>query len=379
MKKKIGAILLSSISVFFSLSCSENSDDRVTLYKMDDLDSTVLIETRSEFENITRNDSCMIYVSLEGCHYCADSKKIIKEYVKKNNTVIYEVDQVVYKDAYSELTNEYGQYANLYPILPGFPSFLFFSGGKLKNTYFNSITDMDTMEKVMDKYTNPINIYYLNDVVYTSKWDAYCYTNSEQNEKTENLDLLGFTTERLDSYISSTSFTVAYSWRKCSDCINYHSKVLYPYLRKNKTKKIYLYEVDGFMTLKRMDDNEYKKLGLTMWSEFCTNYHLSDYGYTDSEGNIAGYTPTIVTYKGNKDNYELSVFSNQTDLNRNDDGTLSYKKAFYSELTEIKSDTKVSADSDELSSDHQKAVKELNEKVQKKDIELNTMYLRNHL
>ena len=61
-------------------------------------------------------------------------------------------------------------------------------------------------------------------------------------------------------------------------------------------------------------------------------------------------------------------------IKRNENGTLSYKKAFYEEITKLTSDTKVEID-DLQSSTFQKAKKELDEKAIKLDDKLNLDFL----
>ena len=61
-------------------------------------------------------------------------------------------------------------------------------------------------------------------------------------------------------------------------------------------------------------------------------------------------------------------------IKRNENGTLSYEKAFYEEITKLTSDTKVEID-DLQSSTFQKAKKELDQKAIKLDDKLNLDFL----
>ena len=110
----------------------------------------------------------------------------------------------------------------------------------------------------------------------------------------------------------------------------------------------------------------------SLWSDFCKKYHLTDFMVKDAYGNEAGYVPSILSFENG--NYRFSVFSNQNEVQRNSDGTLSYQNTYYPELKNIKSKTKVD-EGDNTSSTYQKALKELNESVQEEDVKLNTKYL----
>ena len=47
-----------------------------------------------------------------------------------------------------------------------------------------------------------------------------------------------------------------FSWRKCSDCKEYNKEVLTPFYNKYENKKLYIYEVDGYYSLKNyLDEN----------------------------------------------------------------------------------------------------------------------------
>lgn len=110
----------------------------------------------------------------------------------------------------------------------------------------------------------------------------------------------------------------------------------------------------------------------SLWSDFCKKYHLTDFMVMDAYGNEAGYVPSMLSFENG--DYRFSVFSNQNGAERNSDGTLSYTNTYYPELKNIKSKTKVD-EGDNTSSIYQKALKELNESVQKEDVTLNTKYL----
>ncbi len=365
---------ISGLCLLFSClySCSESTDTRVALSRKEEIDSTVMIHSVKELQDITRYDSCLLYVSLEGCHYCASTKEILKSYIKETECLIYEVDRSVYASAYDEKTNSEGKFAFLYPKLSGFPGFLFYQDGKLTDTYLNSLESRDDLDDMLKDKAYLTNRYLLNDVEYSTREDSYSFILSEQDEICKNEITLGFTTIELDKKIESNAkYNVLFTWRRCSDCKNYNELVLSPFLKSNDTAKLYYYETDGFMQLKR-EEGEVGEHVSSLWSSFCNKYYLTDFMVTDSYGNTAGYVPSMISYENG--NHRFSVFANQNDIIRNSDGTLSYNNTYYPELKTLKSNTKVD-DGDKTSSTYQKALKELNEKVQKEDVKLNTAYL----
>lgn len=359
--------------LFCSLSsCGEKTETRVSLSRKEDIDSTVMIHSVKELQDITRYDSCLLYVSLEGCHYCASTKEVLKSYIKETSALIYEVDRSVYASAYDETTNSQGKYAFLYPKLSGFPGFLFYQNGKLSDTYLNSLSSRDDLDEMLKDKAYLTNRYILNDVEYSTREDSYSFILSEQDEVCKSEITLGFTTAALDGKIgANTKCNVLFTWRRCSDCKNYNTLVLTPFLEKNSDAKLYYYETDGYMQLKREEGTIGEHVS-SLWSDFCKKYHLTDFMVMDAYGNEAGYVPSMLSFENG--DYRFSVFSNQNGVERNSDGTLSYTNTYYPELKNIKSKTKVD-EGDSTSSTYQKALKELNESVQKEDITLNTKYL----
>ncbi len=372
--KRIALWTLSDLCLLFCClsSCSEKTDTRVALSRKEDIDSTVMIHSVKELQDVTRYDSCLLYVSLEGCHYCAQTKTVLKSYIKETSCLIYEVDRSVYASAYDEKTNSEGKYAFLYPKLEGFPGFLFYQNGKLTDSYLNSLGTSDDLDSMLKDKAYLTNRYLLNDVEYSTREDSYSFVLCEQDEVCKNEITLGFTTVALDKKIEDrTKCNVLFTWRRCSDCRNYNSLVLTPFLKSNESAKLYYYETDGFMQLKR-EEGEVGEHVSKLWSDFCNRYYLTDFIITDSYGNTAGYVPSVVSFENGS--HKFSVFSNQGDIERNSDGTLSYQNTYYPELKELKSNTKVD-EGDKTSSKYQKALKELNEKVQAQDIKLNTAFL----
>ena len=379
--KPIIRCCLSALCLLFSMSlasCNRADPDekRILLSKKENIDSTIMIHSVKELQDITRYDSCLLYVSLEGCHYCYDTKQVLKEYIKENETIIYEVDRSVYAPAYDDKTNQEGKFAFLYPRLEGFPCFLFYQDGKLVDSYLNSISTKNDLSYMLKDKIYQTNRYCLNDVEFSVREDSYSFVSTETDEICKNEIALGFTTTELKDKIEKQKtenkhLNILYTWRRCSDCKNYQNSVLIPFIKKNENARIYYYETDGYMQLKRRED-EIGEHVLSIWASFCKEFHLDSFSYQNSEKEVPGFVPSIISYQ--KDNYEFSVFLNQQDLRRNEDGTLSYHFTWYEELKNIRSKTKVNQ-GDTTSSTYQKALKELNAAVMKEDIRLNSLFL----
>ncbi len=385
--KKIMSLLLLSAS-FLCLACHKetNPDDgKVYLHKREGIKATISLDSRDQLDSVALYDDARIIVTNTGCHFCKQAKEYLDPYIEKTGTVIYEVDyRNVYKDAY-EATNPESGASNISPSLIGLypnrakygtPFYRFYANGKLQNTQASTAITEEFFQDRFNSYTKLTNYYQRNDFTYDASRDTNVLDNTEDYSFSENLDLLGFGTNRLDTLLEDNKKNklVLFTWRRCNDCKNYRQKVLYPFLEKNPTQTIYFYETDGYRRFKRNEQEEYQNKGLKIWSDFCQKYHLSDYPRIDINGNLAGYTPTRVNFMLGG-TYTLSVFANETDLVINDDRTLSYKTAFYKELTSIRSKTKLREDDQEGSSNYLKALKELLALVQDKDVELNKKYL----
>lgn len=378
MRKSNFLLMLLFLSSFF-VSCN-NSDDKIELYKKDNIDAPIEINSVEQLNSITNYDSAMIYAYKIGCQYCEMTKTNLLEYIKNTNVVVYEVECEVYKAAY-KVEQSNSSTSILYPKLNGFPAFLFYKDGKIVNYYVNSISSYSTMENLFDKYTYSTETYILNDVNYLKSQESYSYTTPEEYELTKDLDTLGYSTIEMDELINTKQdITILYSWRRCSDCKNFKNDVLNKYRETHKENKLYIYEMDGYFLLKRNDDEQLKEFGLNLYAEFCDKYKLSlEYGTYDILNNYSGYVPTLVNYNYASDNViKTCVYQNEDEIIRNSDGTISYSKAFFQEVKTIKSNSKVE-DNDFISEKYQKAKKELDEKVLKMDNKLCLKFLEDYL
>lgn len=375
MKSKKPIKLLASLCLPFSFalnSCGENQDSRISLTRKEGITSTVMLTSAKQLQDITRYDDCMVFVELTGCSYCERTKHNLQTYITETNAVIYEIESNDYKEAYQDISNSQGTYANLYPYLKGYPGLLFYSGGKLVNTYLSSAVKYEQLVDIMNAYTKLSNRYLLNDFTYSPAEEVYYLNTPEDYEETKHLDTWGYSTNDLEKKIQENNSLILYTWRRCHDCIDYRKDVLTPFEQKNPNVKIYFYETEGYMLGKREEDKETKKFVSKLWEDFCNKFHLSDYSLQDEFGYVGGFVPTIVSYKDNS--YSLSVFSNARDVKRNENGTLSYSMAFYDEILKLQSDTKVE-EGDFTSSKYLKAKKELDSKRYSLDVKLNTQFL----
>lgn len=383
MKKNVLITLSTTLGLLFS--CNHRNDNLPILIKKEGLDNLITLTSSSEFENISKNDDCAIFVSLDGCPHCYKAKNIMREYIKENETIIYEVESKIYIDAYDDMSNHEGEYKGLYPRFNSFPHMLFYKGGKLSSSISISLEKTSDFKKIMDNYAFTSNMYCLNDITSEDQLGNTYFKQSE-DYKTDDEDILNSYDTALDKYkkkpIHSLSCDdldkkinegglIFFSWRKCKDCKNYKKYILNDFLLKGK--KIYFYETDPYQTLKREDDEDLKDFGSFVWQDFSKRYHLSDYSKLDSYSRVNAFVPTVINY--DRDDYQMSVFSNQLDVKVDENNHLYYSKAFYKELSEIKSDGKLKDKSDTTSDLYFKLLKNLKEKVEKKDIKLNKDFL----
>jgi hypothetical protein len=345
-------ILLLTASLLGLESCQRSPTDigsKIFTHKVKNLDSYVVLRDSNELSALAQYDDAVILVTMVGCHYCELVESQIKPYIVKTSNLIYTVDTTIYKENYSSALNQTGTYANLYPRIEGTPTFLFYRGGKLK-AMFAKQDGKDDFDTLMPNYVKDVPYYCLNDLIDSN----YGYYYQDMDEET---DVSGFGTTALNAAIAAGKSTIVFTWRRCSDCTSYHENVLDSFLIQYPTKPIYYYEVDGYYLTKRSADAAVATAGLKRWSDFSATYHLSDYPFTDKNGNIAGVVPTTVTFTGN--DYSLSVFANDRDPTR-DSATskLYFATSFYPSVIALRSATSVDA-GDTTSSTYQKALKEI--------------------
>ena len=371
---KIRSLVIIPSLLFSLLSCKDNknvddSGDIISLKRVDELSSLVEITSSSQFNNIARYDDAMIVVSRDGCKYCASLFSSLREIIKKEHILIYFIDIEKYLEAYEDISNKEGQFAFLYPKINSTPTILFFSGGELKNYHVGTFKDI----KELDDYIVYSNMYLINDFHIDEGKTDYYIDYEEEN------DFPGIGTTSLDKLINSkTKATIMYSWRKCGDCKEYYKYVLNPFLKENKDKKIYIYEVDGYYMLKNyLDSNNLpNEEYLSLWYDFSSKYHLTDYEFYDKYSNRSGVVPTLVSYSDSS--YSINVFRNDYNVVINDDYSLSYKGSFYEEVKQIKTNKKVSSN-DKTSDEYISALKELQELSLEVEIPLAKKYLEKNL
>lgn len=369
--KKFFSII--TIPILFSIiSCSKEeskNEDTIFLSRAYNVSSLVEITSSNQLNNIVRYDSAMIIVSKEGCSYCSKLFSQVREIIKKENILVYFIDINKYLESYNDVSNKEGSFANLLPKISSTPTTLFYSGGEIKN-YFMGV--FDDIEKELFEYVSFTNIYMINDF-HIDKGKTDYYIDFEEEH-----DFYGIGTNNLDSLIENNLVTVMFSWRKCQDCKEYYQYVLYPYLFKNTTKKIYVYEVDGYYSLKNyLDENNNPNNDyLNLWYSFSSKYHLTDYEFYDKYSHLSGVVPTIVSFDSTS--YSINVFRNDYNIIINSDNTLSYGNSFYEEVKQIKSKTKVNS-SDTSSNEYITALKELRQLSLELEITLATKYLENNL
>lgn len=372
MKKilKVGLASLLSLPLF---SC-DKSDEKTLLRHIEGAKNTFSLFSVKELNDIAKYEDCMLFISNPGCAYCEEQRTYLNQIIRQEELLIYEIDYPHYKETYLNEEMSLTE-INIYPAVKAVPTFLFFKGGKLKDAHSGPLGDnVKEFRENLAKYTEVSNLWCTND--YTTYTDSSYDVDFHHFYVMEDGEYLAPDTETLDQKIAEKEL-ILYTWRRCSDCKAYDEKVLHPYLASNPDKKLYYYELDGYYQWKRRDDNlTIQEAGLKAWSEFSQTRKLITYNYyaEDPLGNRAGVAPTIVDYEDD----QISVFRNDMDPGRNDDGTLSYRRPFYKEVRFLKSKTKVE-EGDITSSTYRKALSELSSQAEEIEIKLCKEYLEEHL
>lgn len=385
MKKHL--VLFSFLSLLFCLpgcfsdqnKISDEIKNKVLLKKSEGLTNLALLTTKEQVFDVTRYEDCILFCSLPGCSHCKTERTKLEKYISETQCVIYEVSRNVYVDCYDDESNSLGSYAYMYPRLTGYPDYLFYKDGKLKDSHIGELGEnYDSFKEELSKKVTPINIYLANDYK-TGLFNSNTYAFFDCEDSYHNKDSLLFKTNRLEEIISKEKSTVLFSYKRCPDCTLYRQEVLLPFLLENRSKKIFLFELEGYYQLKNSADASEKKTGLSLWSSFSSRFQLidEDFYHIDQYQNKAGYTPTVCRYQQGKF-LSKDVFLNEEGIIRNEEGTLSYQSAFHKECLSFTSDTKVK-ENDTSSFEYTKALKELREKALKKDKEFAISFLNQTL
>lgn len=362
--------------LFLLPSCKSDfqkiDENKVFLNKCENITTTFIINSVEQLNSIAHYDECLLYISLPGCDHCQEEKEALKEYIKTNEVIIYEISRATYLEAYESLSNTIGEYKDFYPKVTSYPTYLTYKNNKFLNSKTGSVGyNYNSFLKRIEEISYVRNFYCLND--YITIDDCHQFVTNEDLDETSSLDTLGYTTDSLSQKIKEHSL-VTFLWRRCDDCKELKDSFLSEYLFKDD-KKIYYYECDGYFLLKRSSTPSLKELGIKMWSDFSLNFSLySSSFYNLNENNLkSGFVPTVVEYENNN---KLSsyVFLNENGYIQNEDKTISYKNAFNSECLKIKSNTKVENLNDTNNS-FIKAKEELKVKAKSIDIKKGKEYL----
>lgn len=358
---------------FFLSGCSSSFSDsingRILAYKNDLLTSYVEIQSAKELDSIARYDDALIIVTREDCSACQKAFHELVPYIEERHYLIYSVDANYYWECYSSPDNSVGQFANLYPKIAGTPTFLFYRSGRLVEAHSGNYSE-GTSSKELDDVFLDYGLNIANDFLSTTK-------GTFVNDKAEKIDSLGYGTQTLDELLSTGErVSVLFTWKRCQDCEEYKEEVLFPFLKDRESNvPLYVYELDGYYQLKRSDNPEWMREGLTLFSNFSRTFGLDRYPVEDILGNISGVAPTLITYLSDGSR-SLSVYRNDLNPMINDDGTLSFHQSFYPEVLELRSKTIVR---DELSSSYEKALEEITDAAVELEREYCLEYLETHL
>lgn len=361
MKKQILLISILLASSFSMSSCnSDSTDGKVAIRKKENIDSYVRIETYAELVRIARYEPAVIMIDKAGCTYCNETIPLLNAYIKKTENIIYVVDySLVYIQALNSDDNQTGLYAGLFPNIKSTPSFLYYQGGKLLDAHDGNYAP-NTLESNISSHLCEIGYYSLN--TYHKQSNIMYDEDYLVVDQDEDRDILGIDTTTLDEKIKAGKCLIVYTWRQCTDCIDFYDSFFYSYRKNKHDVKVYYYETDGYYQLKSSYVEEDAKEGNEKWSSFSKAHYLTDYqGIYDNYGNETGVVPTILYYNG--DSHASFVYRNSKDVYVNSEGKLQYKTSFLDDVKSLVSDTVVKSTDEVSSSTYQKALKELEEKA----------------
>lgn len=371
MHKNLRFLLPVPFLLFGCDSSSPIPQGKIAISKVEGLDSYVEIQSAEELNSIARFDDALILVTKQDCSACQKTYEELIPFIKERNYLIYTVDVLFYREAYSSEDNKYGTYANLFPKVSFTPTFLFYRDGALIDTSVGSFPEGKLASELESHFVD-LNLYRLNDLLPTGR-------NTYYQDKAEDIDSMGYQTTLLEkTLLQNENVNVLFTWRRCQDCIKYKNDVLYPFLSERKsTEPLYYYELDGYYLLKRDEDPERQEQGLLLFSAFCQKYGLSLYNVQDILGNLSGVAPSLLVYENAIPSF-ISVYRNDSNPIRNEDGTLSYSLSFYPEVLSFRSTTKVE-EGDTTSKDYRKAIEELRAKADEYEAQACLSFLDEHL
>lgn len=364
MKKKL--FLLSLLPILSQISCNNKNTPIIpstpsTLYlkRKEGIKGLVKLETAKQVSDIAEYEDMIIVISQPSCKWCHRYYPLIEQFIENTESIIYEVEYSIYAQLDSDK----------YKVkeITGTPTLLFLDDQKVVDIQgVASYDDYNDVFKQIEENSSFTNYYNLND--YTLKTRKFTINGTEITSTYYTLDVdeytdaLGYTSLTLEDKINSNNIVVLYTWRRCNDCKQLKEDILDNYLNEEKNKRIYYYEVDGFMQKKREVNDEDKKQGIKLWYDFNQKFSFTYYpsfSYDDLTGMTTSVTPIMVSYPSK----ENMVYLNDSSVNLNDDRTLSYQESFYDEVKNIKTESKVIDDN----SNYALVLEELQNKV--KDFE----------
>lgn len=361
MKKSIFISNLALISLVSLFSCKTqeaiNSENNPHINRCETLDAPIKLDfyatgkyDSKTFFDIANYEDMAIVLTQPTCSHCKDFFKYLPNYIASTHAIIYEVNVYDYTMLFDKGTEGFDKYKiqSLYDSV-GTPSMAFI---KDKEVLKIESAPSDNQTNVNNFINNNIfltNYYSLNtytkertDIGQTAEHDVY------RQDFDASLGILGRSTTYLKEKIDiSSSLTVLFTWRRCSDCKNLIENVIDDYFltdaNKNadkvSSKKLYYFELDGFMQKKRSTDDNVKYEGTKEWYDFNKEFSFSYLPtYNENINEYTSVTPTIINYPSK----ENAVFLNHLGVKTNSDNTLSFEYAFYDEVKELKTTKTVS-------------------------------------
>ena len=363
MKKNKFILLFSAISLFLPSCKKEYDSNKLNINRSEFVTGPILLETPKQVTDIANYEDMVILITMVGCNYCNKLYPLLNEVIKDNNMLLYQVDI----QTYAQLDkNKF-----LIDKVKQTPSMVFIKDQKITDLQVITFDSKEKISVFLNSKINLLNYYNLN--TYINKIGSAIISNDDSTSKTitysyhllpidEESDTLAFNYEYLEKKINDTinansQISVYYTWRRCNYCRQLRNKYLDNYLLENPSKKIYYYETDGYMQLRRSSDETIKHDATLAWKQFNLKFKFDYYPiYSQSISDYISGTPCLINYPSGVN----AFYSSATGEKVNEDNTLSFEMSYYKEIDALKTN----------STDYFKAKEELNSTLYDKSLEI---------
>lgn len=260
-KKKIKiSILLPLITCTNLVSCN-NSENKIHIQKVENLQTCVVLKEDKINDKYTTQyhfaySNLFLYVT----NNTKTIDNLINSYVQQTNYLIYRIDI----NYYNLLANNYNANNETTKFKTNIqnPTLMLISENKTLVSYeLKEQTTKEDIQKLVDKYTYNSNIYNMNIDLNNKTDDNFVLENDITNtnliykdETRKDLDATHFNT-MLGSFTNEHKF-VEILRLTCGDCKNFSKNFIDDYYKKNKDKKLYLFDLFIFQNYNKNEQTQ---------------------------------------------------------------------------------------------------------------------------